>query len=436
MIKRMLLIGIAFLLLYGQSSWAENKNSSIRPGNFFKVSAYVDTLTITTVTPNWTYPKAGIQILTPGYTVAHMSPGNNGYYLFSVSDTVPANLTLIGAPGPVSIKLCLNGVGSGTSCEILTVALTKQKYAYVASGFNQVVYKCHVNSDGTLYGCGPAHPVGVPGWVPESIAFATVNGIQYAYVASWPNGIVYQCTLNAEGSFDICNALTPTGAVYAYAAGITFATISGIQYAYVSDDFAKVYRCSLKSDGTFNACAPTTPATSTLGWMPVSTTFATIGGVQFAYVASDTGDVYRCSLNFGGSTNGTFNTCTVITPASGAPNWLPKSITFATFDTNLYAYVSDDNGDVFRCSLNLDGTFNVCSETPGPGAYDWSPRTVAFETFGGTQYAYVADFGTAISLYGDVYRCTLNAEGKFTKCAPTPVSGVAPGINLWWVAFN
>ncbi|VEB38949.1 secreted protein [Legionella sainthelensi] len=435
MIKRILLISIAFFLFYGPSSWAENKGSIIRPGNFFKVSAYVDTLTVTTVTPNWTYPKAGIKILTPGYTVAHINPTNNGYYLFSVSDTVPAKLTLLGPPGTVSAQLCLSGVGKGSSCELQTITVTKQKYAYVASGFNQIVYKCQVNSDGTLSRCEPAHSPGVPSWIPESIAFATVNGIQYAYVASWPNGVVYQCTLNSEGSFDTCNALTPTGTFYSYAAGITFATINGIQYAYVSDDVANVYQCTLNNDGTFNTCIPT-PTASTLGWIPVSTTFATIGGAQYAYVASDNGNLYQCSLNFGGLTNGTFNSCTIITPASGSPNWLPKSVTFATFGANAYAYVSDDNGDVFRCSLNSDGTFNQCSETPGAGILDWSPRTVAFETFGGTQYAYVADYGTATSLFGDIYQCTLSAEGKFTSCVPTPVFGVVPWVNLWWVAFN
>ncbi|MBI2785145.1 MAG: hypothetical protein HYX60_02080 [Legionella longbeachae] len=435
MTKRMLLISIAFFLFYGQSSWAENKSSLIRPGNFFKISTYVDTLTVTTKTPNWTYPNAGIKVLTPGYTVAHKNPTNNGYYLFSVSDTVPADITLLGAPGSVSIKLCLNGAGPGSNCEILTVAITKQKYAYVASGFNEIIYKCPVNSDGTLKECKPAHSHGVPSWIPESIAFATVNNTQYAYVASWSNGIVYQCTLNSEGSFDICNALTPTGTVYTYAAGITFATINGIQYAYVSDDVANVYQCSLNNNGTFNVCN-TTPTSSTPGWIPVSTTFAAINGIQYAYVASDNGNVYQCSLNLGGATNGTFNICTIITPTSGAPSWLPKSISFATFGVNLYSFVADDNGNVFQCSLNSDGTFNQCLKTPSTGVLDWSPRAIAFETFGGTQYAYVADFGTATSLFGDIYRCTLNTEGKFTSCAPTPVFEVVPWVNLWWVAFN
>jgi hypothetical protein len=428
MIKRILLV--AFFLCYAQSGWTE-KSATLRPGHFFKLSTYVDTLTINTVTPSWTYPTAGIKVLTPGYTVALINPTANGFHLFSVSDTASARITLVGAPGPVSIKLCLNAVGSGSGCEVLTVTLSQQQYAYLATGFNNMVYKCQVNSDGKLNNCVPSPLSGAPSWIPESIAFATVNAVRYAYVASWqPNGVVYQCTLNSAGSFDTCNPLSPTGMVYTYAAGITFATINGIQYAYVSDGVENVYQCSLNNNGTFNVCNPT-PTSGAPVWTPASTTFATIGGIQYAYVTDDSGLLYQCSLNV----NGTFNLCT-ITPASGAPVWLPKAITFASFGGAQYAYVADDNGYVFQCSLNSNGSLNQCSSTPVVGKPDWTPRAIAFATFGETQYAYVTDFGTAISLPGEIYQCTLDAAGKFTSCVPTPAFGMPSWGNLWWMTFN
>jgi hypothetical protein len=53
-------------------------------------------LVINTTTPHHTYPSAGIKIETPGYRVAGLStPLNNGYYLFPVSDTSPANILII-----------------------------------------------------------------------------------------------------------------------------------------------------------------------------------------------------------------------------------------------------------------------------------------------------------------------------------------------------
>lgn len=435
MIKKLVLLSLAFFLFYGQASWAKHQDPSIRPGHLFNVAAYVDTLTVNTVTPAWTYPKAGIKVLSPGYTIANLnSPTPNGFYLFSVSDTSPVDIKIVGAAGPVNVALCLNGVGSGSSCETVTVKLSKQKYAYVATGFSSLIYKCPGNDDGSLGLCEPTPIVGAPSWIPESITFATVNNARYAYVASWPDGLVYQCGIKLDGSLEQCTALTPNGTVYPFAQGITIATVNGIQYAYVSDNVANVYQCSLNNNGTFNHC-DLTPTANTPTWVPVSTTFTTVNGTQYAYVASDEGNVYQCSLNIGGATNGSFNVCAVLIPNSGYPSWLPKAVTFATFN-QLYAYVADDNGNVFQCSLNANGSFNLCATTPVLDEPTWNPRAVAFETFNGTQYAYVANFGTNISLPGSIFQCTLNAEGKFTTCIDTPEFGAPNWGNLWWVAFN
>lgn len=52
-------------------------------------------LLINTTIPNHTYPFAGIKIDNPGYRVAGLSPLKNGYYLFSVSESSPANILII-----------------------------------------------------------------------------------------------------------------------------------------------------------------------------------------------------------------------------------------------------------------------------------------------------------------------------------------------------
>lgn len=56
-------------------------------------------LLIRSVVPNHTYPYAGIKINNPGFRVANLIPQTNGFYLFSVSDTSPINLTII-PPNP------------------------------------------------------------------------------------------------------------------------------------------------------------------------------------------------------------------------------------------------------------------------------------------------------------------------------------------------
>lgn len=52
-------------------------------------------LTINTTVPNHIYPFAGIKVDSPGYRVSGLPLSKDGYYLFSVSDTSPANLLLI-----------------------------------------------------------------------------------------------------------------------------------------------------------------------------------------------------------------------------------------------------------------------------------------------------------------------------------------------------
>jgi sulfatase modifying factor 1 len=127
MIKRML-ICTAFLIC--QTSFA---------GNFFNVSATGSTgpisitlclngkgaiscqnytvsalnLMISTTIPH-NYPNAGIKILTSGYTLSGCMPNNNGYCLFSVSNTATKNIVIsnaqyelvtIGNPGNASDPL-------------------------------------------------------------------------------------------------------------------------------------------------------------------------------------------------------------------------------------------------------------------------------------------------------------------------------------------
>ncbi len=52
-------------------------------------------LDITTLTPNHTYPNAGIKINTPGFKPTNCTMNNNGYCLFSVSNTQSASMQAI-----------------------------------------------------------------------------------------------------------------------------------------------------------------------------------------------------------------------------------------------------------------------------------------------------------------------------------------------------
>ena len=59
----------------------------------YEVSAV--NLNISTTIPHHIYPTAGIKVNTPGYTLSGCTPNNNGYCLFSVSNTSPVKIMLI-----------------------------------------------------------------------------------------------------------------------------------------------------------------------------------------------------------------------------------------------------------------------------------------------------------------------------------------------------
>lgn len=80
----------------------------------FTVSAL--NLSITTTTPNHTYPIAGIKINTPGYTLTNLgvdcTPAANGYCLFQVSNTSPKTIILLpplGTNYEGGVVACLEG---------------------------------------------------------------------------------------------------------------------------------------------------------------------------------------------------------------------------------------------------------------------------------------------------------------------------------------
>lgn len=382
-------------------------------------------------------PKGGIQI-TDG-----VSPCNNGALSLCQNN-------FILRPGEsccLSFALDSNQMSIGGNILAPLVGTTPPAYqgkalpfvvninraAYVtsfASGNQDAssIYQCSFKADGSFDLCSLA--TNLSGSF-QNIAFANVSNIQYAYVtdSTFPIGNVYQCTINPDGSFNTCNTTGPSSWL---PFGIGFAAVGGTQYAYVTDSnffSAAVFRCSLNSDGSFNICNPT-PATGAPLWLPVGVAVGTVNNTQYAYVADInflSPNMFVCTLN----NDGSFNTCN-ITPSTGAPTWFPLGITIATVNGTPYAYVSDANvttGNVYKCTLNNDGSFNTCTLTPSTGAPNWQPEQIAFSIINGKQYAYVANNN------GDVFQCTLDSDGSFNTCNSTPAAG-APSWSPAGIAIT
>jgi hypothetical protein len=91
----------------------------------FTLAVSGNILKINTKTPGWFYQYAGIKFITPEYSIIGKVPQpENGYYLFSVSDTYPAVLKIKGPAGTARIIVCLNGVGDTYSCEQYPITIS------------------------------------------------------------------------------------------------------------------------------------------------------------------------------------------------------------------------------------------------------------------------------------------------------------------------
>ena len=118
-----LIAGLIFLFSLSSTAFAITSTGHLFrvevPAGFTGINGLP--LTIYTTIPKQTYTSAGIQ-MQPGVTISGCTPSGNRYCLFRVSDTQPAVLTIMlptlnTIPGPLSVRLCLNGVEDRMSCE-------------------------------------------------------------------------------------------------------------------------------------------------------------------------------------------------------------------------------------------------------------------------------------------------------------------------------
>lgn len=193
---------------------------------------------------------------------------------------------------------------------------------------------------------------------------------------------------------------------------ISFSVIQAQAYGYVTPvpGSHTMDQCGLDmNDGTFLFC--TTAYINNPPQAYGKFTFATVSETQYAYVTDQTGFVYQCTINsYGG-----FDACSP-TPSSTPDSWGPHDIAFATVNAVQYGYVTDINvGKIYQCFLNSAGNFTSCTAMPTNVSFS-APYAIDFAVVNGVQYAYIGDAGNA-----QVYQCTLNNDGTFNICSATPM---------------
>lgn len=323
------------------------------------------------------------------------------------------------------------GESGGSSSGTPSMPAPRPSVVYVSSDSTQALYKCGFNAsadpdvNGTLNTCVQT-PSSNPPWGPFASAGLKVNGTNRLYVADNINNMIAFAPTDSDGGLGPDPAPSVNAGIVfpANPTGVTTARVQGADYFYVSDNVGgDVYLCTVDAiTGGFTMCTPT--PTGPPSWTPFSTTVAEVNGIQYAYIAGGffANSVYQCQINADGTL---VNPCNV-TP-SGAPtgNWNPETLTFATVNGIQYAYVASVFQDVYQCALGSDGSFTACASASG-GGIPWDPRALSFGTINGTQYAYVADIS------GNLYRCTLyvtndSTNGTFQNCTiTTPSSGPVP----------
>jgi hypothetical protein len=381
-------------------------------------------------TATGTYSDGSTADITPSVT---WTPGNTGVA------TMAANVATGVANGRTTITA--TDPGSSVSGQT-TLTVQSITYAYVPNSYTQgvssvyAITKCQRNATtGVLLGSCTSYSSPGSAWNPTGIDFATVGGTTRAYVSS--NSIansgqstVFMC----DTAFSSCAATPVAAPLWNNPNGILFITpTGGSKYAYVPDvgltspgsaPRGGVYQCTLSNNGTFSAC----PILS--GWSgsvsfnsPSSIALTTVSSTQYVYItdggkASPTPvvlpSVSFCSLN----TNGTFNVCA---DTAGSNTWsAPYGIAFATVTNGQFAYVAD-GANVKKCPVNSNGTFGTCApETvPMPKTY----KGISIQTVNSTQYAYLSERENG--MVGNVYKCPIDGTtGEFGSCTATPSSSV------------
>lgn len=272
-------------------------------------------------------------------------------------------------------QLDRTATGSPTSWSPFAVDFSRRgttQYAYVADNSNNRIIAYTVSSSGalTFFGTAGSTTNGNANYVaaPVGVTLATIGTTQYAYISGNTQSYLKKCTIDATALFtaDSCAAQVASDMTDNSRApwATAFATVNGVVYAYIAftdGGSGYVRKCSVDSSGTLSACADETSAS--LGGGANGLTIGTYDSAQYLYVPTYSGiqDVLACSIGVAGAL-----TCAAY--GASKPWTGPRALSFATVNGTSYAYVSNQanvSGQaykaVYTCTLNSGGSFNTCA---------------------------------------------------------------------------
>jgi hypothetical protein len=275
------------------------------------------------------------------------------------------------------------------------VQLTVTGLAYITDSTNASVVVCSINPDGTFGTCNP-FGAGLYFINPSSVAISPNN--KFLYVTNNFNffNLVTLCPINSDGSLAACSF---TGSNINTAQGITINPAG--TFAYISNANNTVTVCAINNvTGSLSGCATTGNGFA----LPLQGSINPIN--TFFYVPNETTfSVSYCAIS---QVNGTLSTCTNVASS------LVGSVTAVTINSdNSTGFVTINNGVIYACPINPDGTFGTCP-IASQGVFE-DPNSLNLAPNKTLAYVIDAPVTSSVTEYR-VSVCSVNENGQFFGC--------------------
>jgi len=296
----------------------------------------------------------------------------------------------------------LNGASS-----VCVATIGGTEYAFVLGSADSALSIFDVSTPATPTLEGAITGAGSPNYLDAAygVCVATIGGTEYAFVASQRD--------DALSIFDVSTPATPVHVGVIMGAGspnyldsavsVCVATIGGTEYAFVASFYnhaLSIFDVSTPATPTLEGAITGTGSPNYLAYA-YSVFVATIGGTEYAFVASFLDDALSI-----------FDVSTPATPVhvgvimgDGSPNYLngAYSVCVATIDGTEYAFVASQSDDALTVvDVSTPATPVRVGVVMGDGSPNYlnGAHSVCVATIGGTEYAFVASlYDDALSIF-------------------------------------
>jgi hypothetical protein len=395
-------------------------------GLLFNVATHGTQLNVSNNT-NHGAPQVGIKINTPGYHIStpntYCTHASNNYCMFSLEPNATHSLFIDGPEGNMDIDICLNGPHT-ISCQHynnLPIPLMP-RYLYVANpnGTSSPASLCTLKrSTGAIVSCQDT-----TGGVGNNYVGITLNttGTMAYFTAGNGQTDLYQCPVNADGTFTSCSTTTistPNGYTAYYG---TIALNPTNTIAYFSGQislYPASLACPINNNGAINTNCSNTGSISSNNYH-IGIALNRAGEVVYMTNAYSASGMTICDVN-----GSTFSNC-VIKLGNGSDITFSSNVLGVALNKteNIVYIVDNGNNAVYGCSTALNNTpyFSSCFTAIAGGNLSFLGMIALNKA---NTVAYISqNNGTT------TYVCPIKTNGTFDTCTAEDSFANTYGVAL------